>query len=48
MIFRIMLVSMSAMSALATGSVSGLLSFSLGDMAVLSGVRSDVVDIGGG
>ena len=46
--FRIMLVSMSAMSALATDSVSGLLSFRLGDMAVLSGVRNDVVDIGGG
>ena len=43
-----MLVSMSATSALATGSVSGLLSFRVGDMAVLSGVRSYVVDIGGG
>ena len=37
-----------SMYALATGSVSGLLSFRLGDMVVLNGVWSDVDDIGGG
>ena len=40
---------MSAAPTLATGLVSDLLSFRcLGDMAVLTGVWSDVVDIGGG
>ena len=40
---------MFAVPALATGSVSDILSFRcLGDMAVFNGVWSDVVDIGGG
>ena len=48
-ICKIMLVSMSAVLAVATGSVSDQLSFRCsGDMAVLNGVWSDVVDIGGG
>ena len=48
-ICKIMLVSVFAVSAPATGSVSDLLSFRcLGDMVVLNGVWSDVVDIGGG